>query len=555
MQHSPLGRPHSNPLIDGRRRSLDMSGFNMGVALDKFGDMRLEVTRLNGELQTVLGERDSFRDQLDRTQAELLHTMDLHNDALIAKEAIEHSFEPTSKESKKLKTENEYVRKEWIRLDKIIDSRDAEIRKLKTKSNEQDAKIEKHKVIQQEALDHLEAKLRREKEAVERQLREANKATSAEKSKNDKLKSEKKTLEKTISNLETALKESQRDVSELEITKKSQKTSIDFLEGELARETITRDERNSDVRKAQESAFKMMMEPAIWMPKADTDIRRSLDRLGEDLWSWTKSCVRKDIDPKLLRGDVAQRMLRRISQVTGGKYYFNLEDPRHCAKLPALICISAITSLLYARLFKNPFFWQMSATTHTDNDISRDTYQVYIDAMEVDEKGANEWRCQMLRTFDPHIANDEQTDTDSKPEKCRSAAVQSFINEFLSSDANMFLNLNAISNEARLKQLVAIATKATRLSYHLWTHKTRLSILNLEDLNLEDEGGVIRYENGAELLQHHAYHNVELSRDDRCLDGKPIALITHPAIIAYGDPSGEHYGEYKVWKKAEAWMG
>ena len=106
-----------------------------------------------------------------------------------------------------------------------------------------------------------------------------------------------------------------------------------------------------------------------------------------------------------------------------------------------------------------------------------------------------------------------------------------------------------------MKQLAGIATRAARLSYRLWTQKTRLAILGLEDLGLGGDDEVKTFGDGAELLHYHAYHNVEHSRDNGCLDGKPIVMITHPAVIAYGDSSGDNYAEYKVWKKAEAWMG
>lgn len=80
-------------------------------------------------------------------------------------------------------------------------------------------------------------------------------------------------------------------------------------------------------------------------------------------------------------------------------------------------------------------------------------------------------------------------------------------------------------------------------------------VLEKDSLIEKAEDGVAKFENNHELVQHHAYHNIELSRDDHCLDGRPIALITHPAVVAYGDSNGEHYGSYKVWKKAEVWMG
>jgi len=117
------------------------------------------------------------------------------------------------------------------------------------------------------------------------------------------------------------------------------------------------------------------------------------------------------------------------------------------------------------------------------------------------------------------------------------------------------LDIDPTSSDSRLKQLIVIGTKAAHLSYRLWTQKTRLSILDTKDLHLEREDGILRFQNGGELVKHHPYHNVELSADEHALDGRQVVLVTHPAIVAYGDASGEQYEEYKIWKKAEVWMG
>lgn len=359
--------------------------------MDRFGQQHVELVRLRDDVRKLRHERDSFREKLDKSHAEYLEMKDLRDNALDGKAAVEHRFEPTAKENNSLKRDNEqykkdlqYFRGEVARLKKVIDSRNADIKKNEGKVKELDNKLKNQKSIQQDALDTQKLKMSREKEAVERQLHNANDTISQEKSKVDKLRSDKKGLEKNVKQLQDTVKACNREILELETTKKGQKDAIDFLEKELGREIVASKERNTDMRKAQESAFKMMMEPAKWMPKADADVRRSLDKLAEDLWSWTKSCVKKNLDQEQFNSEPAQRLLAHVSQMNGEQYYFSIDDPRHCMKLPALMCIASMTSTLYRTIFGNPFFWQTSTTEHK-NDSNHypglALYQVYMDAI------------------------------------------------------------------------------------------------------------------------------------------------------------------------------
>ena len=327
-----------------------------------------EKVFLRGEVRRLRDERDSYIQKLKASE-------ELLAEALIDRD--DSDYEP--------------VKKDVQRLNKIINGQVKEIgklrkenRELKSKINELEDSLKTQKAIQKAALDAQEKRLKREAKMVEHRLHEANKAVGDESARADNLASEKRGLEKFIDELQGKLDQYTKEIAELETTRNAHKKSVAFLEAELKREIVKSKERSADVRKAQESAFRLRMEPAKWMPKADTDVRRSLDKLSEDLWSWVKSSVRKDIDPASLNSDATQQIMSRLAQWSDREFRLDLEDKRYRTKIPMLICMATITTLLYDTIFKNPFFWQ----EETDNEntghakLRIDLFQIYMDAVE-----------------------------------------------------------------------------------------------------------------------------------------------------------------------------
>ena len=65
----------------------------------------------------------------------------------------------------------------------------------------------------------------------------------------------------------------------------------------------------------------------------------------------------------------------------------------------------------------------------------------------------------------------------------------------------------------------------------------------------------MRFQFGADLLEHHPLHNLQISTANTSLDGQEVLLVTHPAVVAYGDAEGENYATRTVLKRAVVWMG
>ncbi len=90
------------------------------------------------------------------------------------------------------------------------------------------------------------------------------------------------------------------------------------------------------------------------------------------------------------------------------------------------------------------------------------------------------------------------------------------------------------------------------MSYRLWTQKTQLLSIGLEGLG--STNGVVRFQSGSDIMEPHWIHIRQFENDERSLDGKRVAGVAHPAVVAFGDSEGKDYSKRKVWKKAIVWM-
>jgi hypothetical protein len=98
--------------------------------------------------------------------------------------------------------------------------------------------------------------------------------------------------------------------------------------------------------------------------------------------------------------------------------------------------------------------------------------------------------------------------------------------------------------------LADIVAKAAEISYTLWTQKIHLfpQTLAIGDM-LET------YAHSDPLMDAHALHNKQIHEDETRLDGKPILLVAHPALVVGGYEDLPDDSAPTVLKKAVCWMG
>lgn len=98
------------------------------------------------------------------------------------------------------------------------------------------------------------------------------------------------------------------------------------------------------------------------------------------------------------------------------------------------------------------------------------------------------------------------------------------------------------------RQLREIFGKAVQVSTKLTTQRSSLMCKGLRSLPS-------KFDHNSKEMEAHWLHNNDLEDDEAAVDGKPILLVTQPAIVAIGKSDGSDYSSRRVLKKAIVWMG
>lgn len=112
--------------------------------------------------------------------------------------------------------------------------------------------------------------------------------------------------------------------------------------------------------------------------------------------------------------------------------------------------------------------------------------------------------------------------------------------QFLSGPVRYLLGKPSGDEQSVKKVLAGIYTCAGQLALSLWTQRSFLICLELQQIP--------RFFTGREEMSAHAIH--QLDEEDTRLDGQPIIAIIQPAFLAFGNDNAEHYEQHKVWAEA-----
>ena len=102
------------------------------------------------------------------------------------------------------------------------------------------------------------------------------------------------------------------------------------------------------------------------------------------------------------------------------------------------------------------------------------------------------------------------------------------------------------NNEGSKKTLEGIYHEAATLSYRLWTQRTNLKCFTLQELKRKPFDADSKYLTPHSLVRYDDYEDQ--------LKGKPITLIVHPLLLAFGTGEGEDRDSRKIWASAEVWL-
>jgi len=169
---------------------------------------------------------------------------------------------------------------------------------------------------------------------------------------------------------------------------------------------------------------------------------------------------------------------------------------------------------------------------------------------EGDEREAIAWRVQTLRQLNPPSFQDPNTELDGMYDRTaigRTITAEKLARSYLQGVIRPFIK--DAEQEDAILSLTRIVLQSADLSLSLWTHKLCLVSKYLHDGDIGD-----RFAHDNEMVEAHQLQNKYLDMNPGYFDGAKILMITHPALIRYGEEGASDPGSRTVLKKAICWM-
>ncbi|KAH7348192.1 hypothetical protein BKA66DRAFT_477295 [Pyrenochaeta sp. MPI-SDFR-AT-0127] len=351
---------------------------------------------------------------------------------------------------------------------------------------------------------------------------------------------------------------------------KNAQAHIQHLEGVNDEIETEREQLESDLRRLQKHAFQRFESPD-WKPASNAEIRRKLNQLDSEVKAWSKAnCMAHFY---MLTPTEHPIIYKEVG--TALQDFAKLDDEMNLIGVPddkAWVLLQAfIMHNLYFDIFDHPFFGISSqrvkradASANEENpgaqskrseaptwDFGLSLQVLYHKFRACNAQEAVAWRVQTLRQLHPVVHDSdprkaEKTAICRETVKHREEAVISLASGYLNSGIRALL-LSPDKQEMK-DSLAAIVLKAADLSFSLWTQKIDLLPQSLKHM---DEG----FAHNHPLMDAHQLHSKHLDDDPANLDCLPILLITHPALVRFGDEEARDFSVRTVLKKAVCWMG
>ena len=105
-------------------------------------------------------------------------------------------------------------------------------------------------------------------------------------------------------------------------------------------------------------------------------------------------------------------------------------------------------------------------------------------------------------------------------------------------------------NEGAYEELTSIFLRGAELGWSLWAQKMRFEVLGARSLKRLTQTGKLGFDHKSEYLQADRLNATALDKRQEALDGRPIALVVSPAVVAIGTADGTEYDLRRVWKNA-----
>lgn len=92
----------------------------------------------------------------------------------------------------------------------------------------------------------------------------------------------------------------------------------------------------------------------------------------------------------------------------------------------------------------------------------------------------------------------------------------------------------------RNAELRKLYHRAGKLALSLWAQRSSIKCYGLPQLQT--------FSSSSPMMSAHRLH--QLDEDDESLDGRRVLACMQPAVLAFGNESGENYDTDKIWASA-----
>ncbi|PQE32768.1 kinesin heavy chain protein [Rutstroemia sp. NJR-2017a WRK4] len=326
-----------------------------------------------------------------------------------------------------------------------------------------------------------------------------------------------------------------------------QQTEIQNLKSDKEK---LREEHEAFIRKQQELSFKQMT-TSRWLPVEDTKVMADLNRLKREMRGWAKKTSMKDVDllDSLDEGDQIS-LWNALAQVVRFEGCQISEEVRSL-RSSTLLLNALLSHDVYTSLFRNPFFIfsEDLGAEHPfpGTGLNSMLGELYQRTQRSNEEDAHIWRSQTLRLLLPPLRNDTsdgEKELHNRTQEMITTVADRRASEFLKSPARYMISDKADANYG--DKLRSIYREAASISYMLWTRRTTLRCWTLEDM-----GRPVFHPDSKELVPH---SSVNFEEHEDQLEGRPITILVHPLLKAYGTDEAKDYDRDRVWAPAEVWL-
>ncbi|ERF72260.1 hypothetical protein EPUS_02147 [Endocarpon pusillum Z07020] len=351
----------------------------------------------------------------------------------------------------------------------------------------------------------------------------------------------------TIVVLKKAKKRLTEQARELRNENKEYKATIEALEEDIELLQNDRGEREARFQEAQEDALKLLKRDAIdALP--DDRVQEELKIIFDRCRRWTKKHAGTlPVDREGIKESIRVMLHGKNDRKSAST------EGLHAALDGVINIRHVITAMLTRHLifnfFHRPFFYLQNCK---QGGLQKSTEKQLLHVQKMGtnsgEKMQHQWRAMTTRMISANTGDITEQGTSTAPtliQSLKNDAYATFADQVVTTCKALLRDIDDEEATVRRAELRGLFERAGNLACHLHGQHVKIQVL----LSPQEIGN---FHVNSKIMEAHTTMDIE--EDDHSWDGKPIDLVMHPGLLAYGNECGENYDQFKVWSKAVVWM-